>query len=87
MSTRISYEDVQTSAIQLIQCAANILSVRYSLMNQMNCLNLACQWSITTTNKCIMDSDFSKASMLPNDYDTDLQSEWSNPSINIYIDD
>ncbi len=29
MSTRIAYEDVQTAATQLIQCATNVLSVRY----------------------------------------------------------
>ena len=31
MSTRISYEDAQTAATQLIQCAANVLSVRLFL--------------------------------------------------------
>ena len=29
MSTRIAYEEVQTAATQLIQCAANVLSVRH----------------------------------------------------------
>jgi hypothetical protein len=29
MSTRIPYEDAQIAAIQLTQCAANVLSVRY----------------------------------------------------------
>ncbi len=29
MSTIIPYEDVQLAANQLIQCAANVLSVRY----------------------------------------------------------
>ena len=29
MSTRIPYEDAQIAATQLIQCAANVLGVRY----------------------------------------------------------
>ena len=29
MSTRIAYEDVQTVATQLTQCATNVLSVGY----------------------------------------------------------
>jgi hypothetical protein len=29
MSTRIPYEDAQIAATQLIQCAANVLNVRY----------------------------------------------------------
>jgi hypothetical protein len=29
MSKRIPYEDVQIAATQLIQCASNILTVRY----------------------------------------------------------
>ncbi len=32
MSTRIPYEDAQIAAIQLTQCAANVLSVRYFLL-------------------------------------------------------
>ncbi len=29
----------------------------------------------------ILDLDFSRANTFPQDYDTDLESEWSNPSI------
>ncbi len=29
ISTKIPYEEVQTVATQLIQCAANVLTVRY----------------------------------------------------------
>ena len=28
----------------------------------------------------VLDSDFTRATTFPDDYDTDLESEWSNPS-------
>jgi hypothetical protein len=33
MSRKISFEDVQTAATDLVQCATNVLSVRYLLEN------------------------------------------------------
>ena len=70
MSTKLPYEDVQTSATQLIQCATNVLSGVNGPLQQ------------RTT---ILDLDSSRATTFPDDYDTDLESEWSNLS-KIFID-
>ena len=62
LSTRIAYEDIQIAATQLIQCASNVLSaVNGPLQERMN----------------ILDVDARRASVFPDDYDTDLESEWS----------
>ncbi|CAF3969202.1 unnamed protein product, partial [Adineta steineri] len=67
--TRIPYEDVQTAATQLIQCAANLLSaVNGPLQQRTTILNL----------------DSLRATTFPSDYDTDLESEWSN--LNLFAD-
>ena len=61
MSTRIAYEDVQTAATQLIQCAANVLAaVNGPLQERTN----------------VLDFDATRATAFPEDYDTDLESEW-----------
>ena len=62
MSTKISYEDAQTSATQLMQCASNILTaVNGPLQLRTN----------------VLDVDATRATAFPTDYDTDLESEWS----------
>ncbi|CAF4198666.1 unnamed protein product, partial [Adineta steineri] len=66
MSTGIPYEDVQLSATQLIQCAANVLTAVNGPLQQ------------RTT---ILDLDYSRATTFPADYDTDLESAWSNPNL------
>ncbi|CAF3897839.1 unnamed protein product [Rotaria sordida] len=66
MSTRISYEDAQIAATQLIQCATNILTAVNGPLQQ-------------RTN--VLDLDLSRAITFPNDYDTDLEFEWSNPNL------
>ncbi|CAF4251361.1 unnamed protein product, partial [Adineta steineri] len=62
----IPYEDVQLSATQLIQCAANVLTAVNGPLQQ------------RTT---ILDLDYSRATTFPADYDTDLESAWSNPNL------
>ncbi|CAF3807836.1 unnamed protein product [Rotaria sp. Silwood1] len=69
MATKVSYEDVRTASNQLIQCASNILtSVNGPLQERTSLLDL----------------DLSRANSFPTDYDTDLESEWSN--LNLFAD-
>ncbi|CAF1191151.1 unnamed protein product [Adineta steineri] len=69
MATTISYEDVQTAANELIQCASNVLtSVNGPLQER----------------TIILDLDSSRANTFPQNYDTDIESEWSNP--NLFVD-
>ncbi|CAF4263664.1 unnamed protein product, partial [Adineta steineri] len=63
IKTNIPYEDVQSAATQLIQCAANLLSA----------VNRPLQQRIS-----ILDSDSTQATTFPSDYDTDLDFAWSN---------
>ncbi|CAF4408888.1 unnamed protein product, partial [Adineta steineri] len=63
IKTNIPYEDVQSAATQLIQCAANLLSA----------VNGPLQQRIS-----ILDSDSTQATTFPSDYDTDLEFAWSN---------
>ncbi|CAF4054709.1 unnamed protein product [Adineta steineri] len=63
IKTNIPYEDVQSAATQLIQCAANPLSA----------VNGPLQQRIS-----ILDSDSTQATTFPSDCDTDLDFAWSN---------
>ncbi|CAF1567400.1 unnamed protein product, partial [Adineta steineri] len=65
MATQIPYEDAQVAANQLIQCASNVLTA----------VNGPLQERTST-----LDLDFSRANMISTDYDTDLESPWSNTS-------
>ena len=67
VSTRIAYEDIQIAATQLTQCAANILSAVNGPLQQ---------------RTPILDSDQTSASTFPDDYDTNIESEWS--KINLF---
>ncbi|CAF1644087.1 unnamed protein product [Adineta ricciae] len=63
LKTKISFEDMQTAATQLIQCASNVLiGINGVLQERM----------------LILDSDYSRANSLSDDYNTDIESEWSN---------
>ncbi|CAF0823152.1 unnamed protein product [Adineta steineri] len=66
MATLIAYEDVQIVASQLIQCATNILSAVNGPLQE---------------RTLVLDLDSSRATAFPTDYDTDLESEWSNPNL------
>ena len=62
MATSIPYEDVQTAANQISQCTSNVLTA----------INGPLQERTT-----VLDLDYSRANAFPQDYDTDLESQWS----------
>ncbi|CAF4055669.1 unnamed protein product, partial [Adineta steineri] len=66
MATQIPYEDAQIAANQLIQCASNVLTA----------VNGPLQERTST-----LDLDYSRANAVPTDYDTDLESPWSNTNL------
>ncbi|CAF1293793.1 unnamed protein product, partial [Adineta steineri] len=66
MATQIPYEDAQVAANQLMQCASNVLTA----------VNGPLQERTST-----LDLDYSRANMVPTDYDTDLESAWSNTNL------
>ncbi|CAF3596750.1 unnamed protein product [Rotaria sp. Silwood1] len=66
MATIIASEDVQIAANYISQCANNVLSSVNGPLQQ------------RTT---ILDLDWSRANNFPIDYDTDMESEWSNPNL------
>ncbi|UJR13335.1 hypothetical protein I4U23_000353 [Adineta vaga] len=70
MRTKVAFEDVQMAATDLLQCATNLLSATNGPLQQ------------RTT---ILDLDSIRATKFPDDYDTDLEFEWSNP--NLFADD
>ncbi|CAF1460939.1 unnamed protein product [Adineta steineri] len=66
---KISYEDAQSASNQLFQCASNIL----------NAVNGPLQ-----RRTDVLDLDYSRANAISTDYDTDLESQWSN--LNLFSD-
>ena len=89
MSDRIPYEDVQAPALDLVQCATNILSVRnISYKNTILCFN----GSLKAVNgplqerTTVLNLDYSRSNAFPADYDTDIESDWSNLSKRSNID-
>ncbi|UJR11342.1 hypothetical protein I4U23_015523 [Adineta vaga] len=66
MRTKIPYEDAQFVAGDLLQCASNLISAVNGPLQQ------------RTT---ILDLDSSRATTLPDDYDTDLELDWANPHL------
>ncbi|CAF1131898.1 unnamed protein product [Adineta steineri] len=69
MFEKISYEDAQSASNQLFQCASNIL----------NAVNGPLQGRTE-----VLDLDSSRANVISTDYDTDLESAWSN--LNLFSD-
>ncbi|CAF3707907.1 unnamed protein product [Adineta steineri] len=69
MFEKISYEDAQSATNQLFQCAANLL----------NAVNGPLQGRTE-----VLDLDSSRANAISTDYDTDLESAWSN--LNLFSD-
>ncbi|CAF1478174.1 unnamed protein product [Adineta ricciae] len=66
---KIPYEDVQMVGQQLLQCAANMLTgVNGVLQERSNLLK----------------SDFQRSTKIPDDYDTNLDSDWSN--LKLFVD-
>ncbi|CAF1454324.1 unnamed protein product [Rotaria sp. Silwood1] len=66
MATIIASEDVQIAANYISQCANNVLSSVNGPLQQ---------------RATILDLDWSRANNFPIDYDTDMESEWSNPNL------
>ncbi|CAF4146964.1 unnamed protein product, partial [Adineta steineri] len=69
MFEKISYEDAQSASNQLFQCASNLL----------NAVNGPLQGRTE-----VLDLDSSRANVISTDYDTDLESAWSN--LNLFSD-
>ncbi|CAF0849209.1 unnamed protein product [Adineta steineri] len=69
MFEKISYEDAQSASNQLFQCTSNIL----------NAVNPPLQGRTE-----VLDLDNSRANAISSDYDTDLESAWSN--LNLFSD-
>ncbi|CAF4044663.1 unnamed protein product, partial [Rotaria sp. Silwood2] len=66
MVDTVSYEDVQMAVSSIAQVASNILvAVNTPLMGRGIALNL----------------DYDRANMLPPDYETDIETVWSNPNL------
>ncbi|UJR19382.1 hypothetical protein I4U23_022512 [Adineta vaga] len=70
LSTKIPYEDIQITGQQLLQCAANVLTGVNSVLQE-------------RTN--VLKSDFDSSIKTPDDYDTDLESDWSN--LKLFVDE
>ncbi|UJR18466.1 hypothetical protein I4U23_005372, partial [Adineta vaga] len=70
LSTKIPFEDVQMISQQLLQCAANALTGVNGVLQQ-------------RTN--VLQSDFDSSTKIPDDYDTNLESDWSN--LKLFIDE
>ncbi|CAF1090184.1 unnamed protein product [Adineta ricciae] len=69
MASRISADDVRRASNQLIQCASNVLTaVNGPLQSRTD----------------VLDEDFIDATSFPTDYDTDIESPWSN--LNLFAD-
>ncbi|UJR17432.1 hypothetical protein I4U23_004327 [Adineta vaga] len=66
MADQISSEDLQTAAQSIVQCAANV----YTAINEP-----------LQDRGIILDLDFNRANIFPDDYDTDLESIWSNSKL------
>ncbi|CAF3980867.1 unnamed protein product, partial [Adineta steineri] len=66
MANKIPYEDVQTAANQISQCASNVLTAINGPLQQ---------------RTSILDLDFSRSTNFPSDYDTDLESVWAHPNL------
>ncbi|CAF1272127.1 unnamed protein product [Adineta ricciae] len=69
MASRISADDVRRASKQLIQCASNVLTaVNGPLQSRTD----------------VLEEDFFDATSFPTDYDTDIESPWSN--LNLFAD-
>ncbi|CAF1470524.1 unnamed protein product [Adineta ricciae] len=64
-SVTISYEDARNAAKQIAQCSSNVLTAINSPLQE------------RTT---VLDLDYHRANGFSDDYDTGLESEWSNPN-------
>ena len=82
MATRIPFEDVQSSAALIAQCASNVLNVRLylSMIAPLTFHSLKAVNGPLQERTTVLDLDSSRANAFPQDYDTDLEAEWNNLS-------
>ncbi|CAF1353863.1 unnamed protein product [Adineta ricciae] len=69
LSSKVPYEDIQMTGQQLLQCSANILTGVNGVLQQRTSL---------------LKSDFQSSTKIPDDYDTNLDSDWSN--LKLFVD-
>ncbi|CAF1129895.1 unnamed protein product [Adineta ricciae] len=72
ISTQISFEDAQLAADQLTQCVSNVQTAVNGALQE---------------RTAVLDVDYSRANDFPADYDTDLDSAWSNPKLFVHGND
>jgi hypothetical protein len=80
MTTKVPYEDVQAAATDIAQCAMNALTVsdlsaQSGVISILQGVNGPLQQRLVT-----LDLDAARANQLPDDYDTDVELAWANPS-------
>ena len=85
MTTRVPYEDVQAAATAIAQCAMNALTVsdlsaQSGVIPMFQGVNGPVQERFVT-----LDLDKTRANQLPDDYDTDVQLAWANPSESVTL--
>lgn len=90
MATQMCYEDVRQASNHLSQCASNVITVsdlrfEYEMIlsdeiDVFKAINGPLQG-----RGSVLDLDYNRANMFPSDYDTDLESEWTNESQSIDV--
>lgn len=74
--------DVQIAATQITQYATHVLSVTTLLFSSFTYTRYSSVFQAVNEplqeRGNILDLDFTRANAFPDDYDTDLESEWSN---------
>ena len=85
MTTKVPYEDVQAAATAIAQCAMNALTVsdlsaQSGVISMLQGVNGPLQQRLVT-----LDLDTTRANQLPDDYDTDVELAWANPSESVTL--
>ncbi|UJR12876.1 hypothetical protein I4U23_017050 [Adineta vaga] len=93
IANQISYEDVQLAANQLFQCASNIFEEIKNDMIPSGYTSLPSEIvtilsgvnGLLQRRTILLDLDYSRSNTITSDYDTDLESPWSN--LNLFADE
>jgi hypothetical protein len=82
MSDAIANEDVQNAGEEIARCASNVYTVSACIGRRMEEMHEHVQaiHGPLQGRTLLFDADVERANALPADYETDLESEWSNPS-------
>ena len=85
MATKVPYEDVQSAARCIAQCATNVLTVSNNSVfrqktDESELMSLKAVNGPLQQRTVTLDLDASRANRVPADYDTDPESPWANPS-------